>query len=203
MADAQLLEDAGRCYERAGQPWDAARCYRESGAYRRSADLFLKLREFREAAEDFAQAGQVEQAAWILVRHCADPAAARALLAAAPVRDHAPTSSGGEGDPSQLRRMVVLARCALAERAPEQEVLAVLSEICDDLARPRRLHDILLENWCVELAETMGRDDQIALIFAAAVRGRRSGARERWGQWSESALSTPLILPQDEISAGE
>jgi hypothetical protein len=197
VADALLLERAALCYERAGLPQDAARCYRDSGAFRRSAKLFMQLGDLREAAADFARSGLIDQAAWILAHDCAEPAAARVYLAAEDVGE--PDADNSMPTPAQLRRLVVTARCDLAEGARQDEIVATLVQICADLQRPRRSHDVVLETWCVQLAEALGRDDQVALVFAAAVRGGRSGARQRWQQWSERVFGIPVVLPDDEI----
>jgi hypothetical protein len=54
---------------------------------------------------------------------------------------------------------------------------------------------MVAEGWAVALAETVRRYDQVALVFAAAVRGGRRGAAERWARWSQAVLHTELILP--------
>ena len=79
--------------------------------------------------------------------------------------------------------------------------VSTLTQVCDDFARQQRLHDAVLEGWCIDLAEVMGRDDQVALIFAAAVRGQRAGARQRWEAWSRRVLGADLILPRDDEPA--
>ncbi len=198
MVDALLLERAALCYERAGHARDAARCYRDSGAYLRAAKVFLQLGELREAADDFARSGNIDQAAWILAHDCADPAAARRFLTADDSVGQGAADSS-EPTPAQLRRLVVTARCDLAAGALRHEIVAVLVRICDDLERPRRAHDIQLETWSVQLAEALGRDDQVALVFAAAVRGGRSGARQRWEEWSRKAFGVQVVLPAPEI----
>jgi hypothetical protein len=202
VVDAQLLESAARCYERANQPTEAARCYRESGAYRRSAELHMRMGNLREAAFDYARSNQVHLAAWLLVHDCADPAAARGVLAKEALSEDAErmvtTEDARRTRPADLRRLAVLARCALAERAPEAEVVAILGDICADFRVPRRNHDVVLETWCVEIADLMRRDDQAQLIFAAAVAGRRRGARERWLAWGEKKFGMALTLPDDE-----
>ncbi|MEU8633203.1 hypothetical protein AB0C38_13605 [Amycolatopsis sp. NPDC048633] len=194
MVDARLLENAARCYERANQPAEAARCYREIGAHRRSAELHMRMGNLREAAFDYAHSNQVHLAAWLLVHDCADPVAARAVLA----KDAVAATGAGPARPADLRRLAVTARCALAERAPEAEVIAFLGEICADFRVFRPNHDGVVETWCVEIAEVMRRDDQAQLIFAAAVSGRRRGARERWLAWGEKKFGMTLVLPDEE-----
>jgi hypothetical protein len=54
---------------------------------------------------------------------------------------------------------------------------------------------VRVEEWAVMVAEAAYRYDQVALIFAAAVRGRRPGAEHRWAAWSTRVLHTELILP--------
>jgi hypothetical protein len=194
MADARLLERAAYCYERAGLPAEAARCYRESGSLRRSADLYLRQGEFRQAAQDYAESGLPEQAAWILVHQCGDPVSARALLEHDGLGEH---DGPGETAEAELRRQVVLARCSAAEGS-EEAAAAALAAVCADFGAPRRLHDKTLEGWSVELADAIGRDDLIALVYAAAVRGGRPGAATRWDAWSRRVLGTAIILPQDD-----
>jgi hypothetical protein len=185
MADAQLYERAATCYYQARLVSDAVRCYRLAGAYRRAADLNVSLGEFREAAADYEQSGLPELAAWLLVHRAADPAAARAIIAKL-----------GDEHAVPLRNRLVLARCAIAEDALPTVVLPVLSDTCASLADPATTYDRFTEEWAVIVAGIVQRYDQVALIFAAAVRGGRYGAVRRWAAWTEQTLGTELTVAE-------
>ena len=60
----------------------------------------------------------------------------------------------------------------------------------------------MAEEWAVALSETAARYDQAALVFAAAVRGGRDGAAQRWNAWSRRVLDADLILPAIPDLAG-
>jgi tetratricopeptide (TPR) repeat protein len=97
-----------------------------------------------------------------------------------------------------LARRQVLARCDVAEEDVGERVLGVLT------ATQRVLADIddaqyseRTETWGVAIAEAMRRYDQAALIFAAAVRGRRPGAAGRWREWSMRVLHADTSIPAD------
>lgn len=191
--DRRLLELAAACYERLDMTAEAARCYRDAGSHRRAADLYARLGQFREAALDFGRAGQQDLAAWLLVHEAGDPAAARAALAPLPA-----IGAGGITPPPAvrpLRQRLVLARCDIAAGVPERTALPVLAEAHTELARPGARYDPYVEPWAVGLAEAIGREDQVALVFAAAVRGNRLGAARRWATWTRAALHVELILP--------
>ncbi len=200
MADALLYEKAASCYYEARLVADAVRCYRLAGAHRRAADLNVSLGEYREAAADYERSGLPELAAWLLVHGAGDPAAARAVLtrlAAVPVSEPehpAPGSSPATAD-SSLRRELVRTRCAIAEGARPTEILPVVNAVCLELADPNAPHDRFSEEWAVALAEHVQRYDQVALVFAASVRGRRYGAAHRWSLWADRVLRTELVIP--------
>ena len=183
VADGQLYERAAACYYQAEQVSEAVRCYRLAGAHRRAADLNVSLGEYREAAADFERSGLPELAAWYLVHHAADHQAARKVLDASAV------------SAAPLRRSLVLARCAIAEGESPVQVLPVLEEVCARLADPALAFDRFTEEWAVAVAWHVQRFDQVALIFAASVRGRRAGAAERWAEWAGQALAVELTLP--------
>jgi hypothetical protein len=210
--DPDLLNRAAACYQRAGALAEAARCYREAGSYRRAADLHERLGRHRDAALDQARAGNRDLAAWLLVQYAGDPAAARDHLAALPTIGPAPAvpamhqqlaasptiSPGTAPAVPALRRQLVLARCDVAQGRAPRTALDALAQVCTELARPATLPDQYLEPWSVALAEAIGRPDQVALVFAAAVRGRRPGAEERWRVWMRDVLHADLILPAPE-----
>jgi hypothetical protein len=196
--DRHLLELAAGCYERLGMTLDAARCYREAGSYRRAADLFVGLGEFHEAARDFVAAGQQDLAAWLLVHEAGDHGAARTVLAAA---DRRWSDVRPDREPARrpLRQRLVLVRCDVAAGAAAHTALPVLGEACVALARPGLRYDPYVEPWAVALAEAIGREDQAALVFAAAVRGKRHGAVQRWTEWTRRVLHAELILPPEAL----
>jgi hypothetical protein len=225
VADPHLLDRAADCYLRAGQPAEAARCYRDAGAHRQAADIYARLGRHRDAATDYARCGAVELAAWTLVHHVGDPGAARAVLAQSPAvavaeappepgaspptrlpaaphsRSHLHRGGRSPRPPATARRRLVLARCDIAEGAPGASVLPVLAGVAAELARPNAPSDVLVEGWAVALAEAVRRYDQISLVYAAAVRGGRHGAAERWARWSQAMLHSELTLPTAPASS--
>ncbi|MFE9448071.1 hypothetical protein [Streptomyces sp. NPDC006739] len=217
MSDAALLERAADCYLRGGLPSEAARCLREAGAYRRSAELWLGLGEFMEAAADYVSAGMTDLAVWVIVHEAGDAATARAV-ALMPWGGGAEASQGSRWDQvrlrparvlsqretsdadrsardSSLRMRLALARCDIAEGRSEREPLAALAAAMDFLASPSPVHDRIVEGWAVATAESMRRYDQVALLFAAAVRGGRGGAAQRWTDWAARVLRCEITLP--------
>jgi hypothetical protein len=190
----EAYEQAAACYRRAGYDLDAARCYRLAGAHRRAAEIFEAAKMYPEAATSFADAGLPELGAWLLLRHACQPAEARALLGDPEVGAAPPASSGGRG-PSSLRRRLVLARCEIAEGQPADTIRPVIADVCAALADRSARSDQIAEEWAVTLSETAARYDQAALVFAAAVRGGRYWAVQRWQAWSARVLGTEIILP--------
>ncbi|HET9895621.1 MAG TPA: hypothetical protein VFQ44_11900 [Streptosporangiaceae bacterium] len=197
MANALLYEKAASCYYQARLMADAVRCYRLAGAHRRAADLSVSLGEFREAAADYAQCGMQELAAWLLVHRAEDPQAARAMITelapvAAPGSSSRQRSAAPELSP---RQRLVLARCDIADGTTLAAVLAVLDDVCAELAEPAVPYDRVVEEWAVAVAEQAGRFDQVALVFAASVRGMRRGAGQRWADWARRVLGTEITIP--------
>jgi hypothetical protein len=198
--DPGLLDRAASCFLRLGDVGEAARCYRDAGSFRRAADLYAGLGRHEEAADAYALAGLRDLAAWHLVHYAGRPAAARACLAdgapnAAP--DAAPVATP-VAQRLSLRRDLIIARCEVAEGLPHTRALRTLETACAQLERTDLRIDFYVEPWAVALAGSMRREDQVALVFAAAVRGRRPGAARRWGAWSREALHCELILPTGE-----
>ncbi|WP_250291567.1 hypothetical protein [Frankia sp. CiP1_Cm_nod1] len=120
-----------------------------------------------------------------------------------------PGAVGRMGEPAVasvfdvLSRRLVLARCDVADGLPARRVLPVLADVQAVLAEPPVAEPLWpvaaaglrVEQWAVALAEAAHRYDQVALVFAAAVRGRRAGAEQRWAEWSLRVLRTELVLP--------
>lgn len=100
----------------------------------------------------------------------------------------------GRQGPS-LRRRLVLARCELAEGNPADAIRPLIADVCASLAASSGRSDQVAEDWAVRLSEVAARYDQAALVFAAAVRGGRYGAAQRWQAWSVRVLGTEIILP--------
>ncbi len=107
-----------------------------------------------------------------------------------------------------LERRLVSARCDVADRLPYRRILPVLADVQAMLAEasaagrsaaepawPANAASRRIEEWAVALAEAAHRYDQVALVFAAAVRGVRPGAEQRWAEWSARVLHTELTLP--------
>jgi hypothetical protein len=185
--DPGLLNRAAACYQRLGNPAEAVRCYREAGSFRRAAELSEDLGRFGDAAHDYKRADIPDLAAWLLAHRAGEPAEARALVAAAPIL------SGQEV--IELRRRLIVARCDIAEGLQPAAALDTLGSVQAELARRRAVPDPFLEPWAVAVAEAMGLIDQVALVFAAAVRGGRNGAEQRWRAWMLDVLRAELILP--------
>ena len=178
MSDPALLERAAALYLQAGHRVAALACYREAGAHLRAADVALSLGRQATAASEYAEAGMPVQAAWLLAVD--DPARARAMITG-----------------TDLLSRLVLARCE-----PGLPLDALAAEVCDGLAAAVRTAGEggetapgVAEEWMIALAEQAHRADLVALVFAAAVRGRRSGAVVRWQAWAKRVLHTDLIIP--------
>lgn len=216
MSDAALLERAADCYLRSGLPSEAARCLREAGAYRRSAELWVELGEFMEAATDYVRAGMIDMAVWVTVHGAGDAATARAVALVTWGRDVSALTRDGfdstvrmarlrppqetsvadrAARESSLRMRLALARCDVAEGRSGREPLAAFAAAMDFLESRSLVNDRLVEQWAVATAESMRRYDQVALLFAAAVRGRRGGAAQRWTEWAARVLRSEITLP--------
>jgi hypothetical protein len=200
------LHRAAGCYLRAGLPHEAARCYRDAGAHELAAQAWESIHAYAEAAEDYVAAGLPELAGWLLAHELGDAEAARAVLAAAPpdvpAREPGRPFSGGE---RALRHRLAAARCDVLEGesgAESWDGLAALDDVQTHLAADSPLFDHLLEPWAVALTEALDRPDLTACVFAAAVRGRRRGAAERWDAWSRRRLRVPLVLPAEYGRSG-
>ncbi|WP_322749661.1 MULTISPECIES: hypothetical protein [unclassified Frankia] len=207
MTDAPLLDRAATCYLRAGQVAEAARCYRDAGLFPRSAGLYAQLGRHRDAAADYTAAGLVHVAAWTLAHEVGDPAAARALLLSDPAGPAHQAEPAVAAMFDALLRRLVLARCDVADGLPDRHILPVLVDVQAMLAEPTVTEPAWpahsasrrIEEWAVVLAEAAHRYDQVALVFAAAVRGRRTGAEQRWAEWSARVLHTELTLPTGAV----
>jgi hypothetical protein len=217
VSDAALLERAADCYLRSGLPSEAARCLRQAGAYRRSAELWGELGQFMDAAEDYVCADMMDMAVWVLVHEAGDASTARAVSFVAPPVVRTSLAAGGwfaaavrvtrarsaqwsstadrDARESSLRMRLALARCDVAEGRSDREPLAALAAAAVFLGSHSLVYDRLVEQWAVATAESMRRYDQVALLFAAAVRGRRSGAARRWTEWAARVLQSEITLP--------
>lgn len=203
MTEQDLLHRAATCYRRAGHLDDAARCYRGAAMHREAAAVWESLGALAEAATDLTEAGQPERAAWLLVHHLGAAEPARELLRRQPTTPAPGEPTGATGEQAaehrrDLLRALILARCDVADHGgnASTSTLAALDRVMDDLQGPAPAAlDNLVEDWAVELAETVQRPDLVALVFAAAVRGRRHGAARRWDAWSLRTLGVPLVLP--------
>ncbi|MBO3747501.1 hypothetical protein J5X84_15595 [Streptosporangiaceae bacterium NEAU-GS5] len=106
------------------------------------------------------------------------------------------SESRAQQQQSLLERLV-LARCDVAERAPERQILPVLADARAALRWPESATDQRTEDWAVTVATAMPRFDHVALIFATSVQARRTGAVRRWQSWSERMFGTRLVLPTE------
>ena len=190
MADKQLYLRAADCYRQAQLPLDAIRCYHEAGVFRQAADLSLALGNYDAAAGDYLRAGEWELAAWLLVHHCSNPAEAREMIR------QAPEGAPGQQDPRiRMHSRLVLCRCEIADGLPPSVMLSVIDDVCAVLADPACPYERRTEEWAIALASHARRYDQAALVFAAATRGHRDGARERWRDWADQVLGIELTIP--------
>jgi hypothetical protein len=183
MADLRLYQRAADSYERAGHLFDAARCYRLAEMYRVAAGLHEKLGLHREAVEDHLLSGEADTAGWLLAHVLGAPQEARAAL---------------EQASDTARRALVAARCDLAEAGSPELIIPALdrarAELADPVAVPYPAVD--LESLAVTVAELAFRYDQVALVFAASVRGGRRDAARRWSDWAAHVLGTPLTITE-------
>ena len=113
-------------------------------------------------------------------------------------RDQRVQLRGREDWNRMLAQRQVYARCDVADGIAGDRVLEVLAVTQRVLADTGDAHYIeRTETWGVAVAEAMRRYDQAALIFAAAVRGRRPGAAKRWQEWSARVLHADAAIPAD------
>ncbi|MFI5893088.1 hypothetical protein ACIA5D_23560 [Actinoplanes sp. NPDC051513] len=177
---------AAHCYELAGRLEDAGRCYANAGQFPQAARVFRAAGNLRATAQMESHAGRHLVAAWIFVHELGDAEAARQAL---PPIDE---TAGND----LLRRLVEM-RCALAEGAPADTVLPVLAAVQDHLGAPGDLvWTSTFEEWGVAVAEAANRFDQVALTYAAAVRGGDDAAAERWRRWAQDRFGQRIVIPQ-------
>ena len=96
-----------------------------------------------------------------------------------------------------LSQHLVQARCDVADGAGLLRVGPVLAQTQALLAKSRTPCPQRIENWAVAIAEALRRYDQVALIFASSVRGRRPGAVLRWREWSVQVLQADATVLAD------
>lgn len=185
MTRREAYEQAAVCYGRAGYDLDAARCYQLAGDHEDAAKIYESIGRYPEAAAAYRDAGLPVLGAWLLAHRAARPADALAMLGTLPARP----------DGAPLRRPLILARCAIAQGAPADVIVPAVEQVRAMLADRAVPADSLAEEWAVAVSEAAGRYDQAALVFAAAVRGGRYGAAERWNAWSKRVLDTEVTLP--------
>jgi hypothetical protein len=191
--DTEDYERAAGAYRQAGYDYDAARCYRLAGAHRRAAEIYESLGDYAQAAAAYSDAGLPELGAWLLVDVIGDPAGARALLGS--------PHHGRSGDAPSRRYDLVVARCEIAEGAPADSVRSVIGDVRAALADRTTRPDLVEEEWAVALSVAAARYDLAALVFAAAVRGGRYGAAQRWNSWSRNVLGADFVLPRPATAA--
>lgn len=97
-----------------------------------------------------------------------------------------------------LARRQVYARCDVADGFADNRVLEVLALTQQALAGNSATQQAeRTEAWGIAIAEAIRRYDQVALIFAAAVRGHRTGAARRWQEWSTRVLHAAAVIPAE------
>lgn len=198
-----LWEQAATCYVEAGALEDAARCYQRAGHSRQAAEYYRRCGQIRQAAALYEEAGDVNEAAWLLADVVGDPAEARVCLARHPV--YRPAERTNWSAPVLLH-MLASARCDLAEAAPRTAIPGVLDTLADvqqALASRAQVNDVRVRDWAVAVATILKRFDQVALVFAAAVRGRRMRAAEAWQEWSRDHLGMPIVIPATPAIAAD
>lgn len=168
----------------------AAELIGDSGGHRDLAPFLVEIRQLKQAAisGDDWPAGYCARE---LERLISDEREARQT------DRHAAGQRQLRDVPRGLGQRLVLARCAVAEGLRPDRILPALTQTQEVLADPRVLDVHKAEAWGVAIAEVIHRYDQAALIFAAAVRGRRPGAAERWRAWSARVLKVNLVVPAD------
>jgi hypothetical protein len=191
VTKTEAYEQAAVCYRRAGYDWDAARCYQLAGGHRRAAEIYESIGSYAEAAAAYRDAGLPALGAWLLAHRAGLPTEAQAMLGGLAARP----------DGAPLRHRLILARCAIAEGSQADVIVAVVAEVRAALEDRAVLADPVAEEWAVAVSEAAGRYDQAALVFAAAVRGGRYGAAQRWNTWSKRVLDTEVILPPAPAAA--
>ena len=201
MTREEAYEQAAVCYQRAGDDLEAARCYRLAGAHRRAAEIYESAGDYAAAAAAFRDAGLPELGAWLLAHYEERTAEARALLeppdGAGAQAERAPEGAQDTPEATRqgLRYRLVVARCEVAEGMPADSIRPVIADVCAALTDLGVRADPVAEEWAVALSEAAARYDQAALVFAAAVRGGRYGAAQRWNSWSKRVLDTEVIVP--------
>ncbi|WP_433372103.1 hypothetical protein ACQPZX_48790 [Actinoplanes sp. CA-142083] len=183
---------AAHCYELDGQLEEAGRCYANARQFRQAARVFRAAGNVRATAAMESRAERYTVAAWIYVHELGDVDAARTSLQADPL-SLTPTA----GTELLLGRRLVEVRCDLAAGAPAETALPVLADLQNYLATEqppiRALH---VEDWGIAIAEAANRFDQVALTFAAALRGGDPAAGERWRRWAQDRYGQRIVIPQ-------
>jgi len=191
VTKTEAYENAAICYRRAGYEWDAARCYQLAGLHRLAGEIYESIGSYPEAAAAYRDARLPVLGAWLLAHRAGLPAEALARRGGLPARP--------EGAP--LRHRLIFARCAIAEGSPADVLAAVVAEVRAALEDRAVVADPVTEDWAVAVSEAAGRYDLAALVFAAAVRGGRYGAAQRWNTWSKRVLDTEITLPPAPMPA--
>ncbi|MBG0562556.1 hypothetical protein [Actinoplanes aureus] len=185
---------AAQCYEQAGQYGNAGRCYANAGNFSLAARAYRADGNLRAAARMENEAGRHTFAAWTYVHELGDLDAARMSLRLPDTR----RDWTEDGSTIDLRRRLVETRCALAEDAPADIVLPVLTDVQNHLVAMAALvvRVAALQDWAIAVAEAAKRFDQVALTFAAAVRGGDPAAAERWRRWALDRYGQTIVIPR-------
>lgn len=216
----RLLERAASCYEQGGLPLDAARCreqvgtplaaarlYEQAGALEQAARCFeaageparavechLRLGRPEEAAGCWERAGDRLAAGWVLVTAARRFQYARWLLDS----DAAADPGRPRGDGRSLRRAVAIGLCAALADGSPAELVATLEraerELREVSPAAERGHAL---RWAVRAADSVGRHDLAARLFAAAYRAGDRTVLPRWREWARQALGGTAGIPTE------
>jgi tetratricopeptide (TPR) repeat protein len=207
----EYLENAARCFERAGFPEEAARCHARAGAPDRAAPLYEALatagsladaaRCYRaagqpaaaarcwdrlglpeRAAQDWLAADDALNAGWALLRAGQQTHRSRSLFAVA----------HRAGPLRALRRELGLVVVTIRLGGQPGRLVSLLASAERRLDAPDAAHERAdLERDAVFAADLIGRPDLAAEIFAAAHRGGVPGAAARWSAWAQDRGAGP------------
>lgn len=217
---SELLARAASCYVRAGWTHEAIRCFERMGRHAEAARLYEQLELWPEAARAYVVAGAWSHAARCFLR-AGDPASAAEYLLRAGDdleagwilahrlhrfrRARAVVEPAAAQHPStEAARELVLARCEAGNGEPRpaarrvRKVIAQLGDLGPGPGRQRA------EEWAAAVADSLGRPDLVARLYAEADRVEMPGAVERWEAWATGALGDASGIPlKEEADHGE
>jgi tetratricopeptide (TPR) repeat protein len=176
---------AAALYQELGRTLEAANSYRLAERWRDAARCYLAVNQAGQAAECVERSGEHLEAAWLFAHRVGSPAHARRLLAAVEL--------GSEGE--RLCAELIQARCEAATASERPRASRRVRDVARALDEISVTQLERIEAWGVCVARQLGRPDLIALIYAAGVRARSSGAGERWRAWALAELGDGTGIP--------